>query len=154
MAQWDSSGTVTVWSNTQLPFEAQNTLAEILVVSPSKGIKTIQDIAFAAYTNHPQGMEAGLEAVLERLQDRDVPVAEVSEMPAVARARADYERERAREMPYFGQELFERAQKKGPLTDKAYRKALEKDWKISALEINLRVGGTTAPSTRSAMWWK
>ena len=24
--------------------------------------KTIQDIAFAAYTNHPQGMEAGLEA--------------------------------------------------------------------------------------------
>ncbi len=30
--------------------------------SPSKS-KTIQDIAFAAYTNHPQGMEAGLEAV-------------------------------------------------------------------------------------------
>ena len=25
--------------------------------------KTIQEIAFAAYTNHPQGMEAGLEAV-------------------------------------------------------------------------------------------
>src|SRR2546427_5010370 len=24
--------------------------------------KTIQDIAFAAYTNHPQGMEAGLDA--------------------------------------------------------------------------------------------
>jgi carbon-monoxide dehydrogenase large subunit len=30
--------------------------------SPSKG-KTIQECAFAAYTNHPQGMEAGLEAV-------------------------------------------------------------------------------------------
>ena len=30
--------------------------------SPDKP-KTIQDIAFAAYTNHPQGMEAGLEAV-------------------------------------------------------------------------------------------
>jgi aerobic carbon-monoxide dehydrogenase large subunit len=30
--------------------------------APSKS-KTIQDIAFAAYTNHPQGMEAGLEAV-------------------------------------------------------------------------------------------
>jgi carbon-monoxide dehydrogenase large subunit len=29
--------------------------------SPDKA-KTIQDIAFAAYTNHPQGMEAGLEA--------------------------------------------------------------------------------------------
>ncbi len=30
--------------------------------SPDK-FKTIKDIAFAAYTNHPQGMEAGLEAV-------------------------------------------------------------------------------------------
>ena len=30
--------------------------------APGKS-KTIQDIAFAAYTNHPQGMEAGLEAV-------------------------------------------------------------------------------------------
>ncbi|HSP16034.1 MAG TPA: aerobic carbon-monoxide dehydrogenase large subunit [Thermoanaerobaculia bacterium] len=30
--------------------------------SPSKA-KTIQECAFAAYTNHPQGMEAGLEAV-------------------------------------------------------------------------------------------
>jgi len=30
--------------------------------SPNRS-KTIQDVAFAAYTNHPQGMEAGLEAV-------------------------------------------------------------------------------------------
>jgi len=30
--------------------------------APNKS-KTIQEIAFAAYTNHPQGMEAGLEAV-------------------------------------------------------------------------------------------
>jgi len=30
--------------------------------APQKS-KTIQDIAFAAYTNHPQGLEAGLEAV-------------------------------------------------------------------------------------------
>ena len=30
--------------------------------SPDKS-KTIQEVAFAAYTNHPQGMEAGLEAV-------------------------------------------------------------------------------------------
>jgi amidase len=33
------------------------------------------------------------------------------------------EREKAREMPYFGQELFVRAQKKGPLTSPAYRTA-------------------------------
>jgi CO/xanthine dehydrogenase Mo-binding subunit len=36
VASWDSSGQVTVWSNTQLPFEVQNTLAEILELPPSK----------------------------------------------------------------------------------------------------------------------
>src|SRR5881296_2678105 len=36
VASWDSSGQVTVWSNTQLPFEVQNTLAEILRIPPSK----------------------------------------------------------------------------------------------------------------------
>ena len=36
VASWDSSGQVTVWSNTQLPFEVQNTLAEILQILPSK----------------------------------------------------------------------------------------------------------------------
>ena len=30
------------------------------------------------------------------------------------------EREKAREMPYFGQEILEMAQKKGPLTSPAY----------------------------------
>jgi amidase len=34
------------------------------------------------------------------------------------------ERERAREMPFFGQEILEMAEKKGPLTSAAYRKAL------------------------------
>ncbi|MBI4255725.1 MAG: molybdopterin-dependent oxidoreductase, partial [Candidatus Rokubacteria bacterium] len=36
VAAWDSAGQVTVWSNTQLPFEIQNTLAEILALPPSK----------------------------------------------------------------------------------------------------------------------
>src|SRR5213594_1321100 len=36
VAAWDSSGQVTVWSNTQLPFEIQTTLAEILELPPSK----------------------------------------------------------------------------------------------------------------------
>ncbi len=36
VAQWDSGGQVTVWSNTQLPFEIQSTLAEILQIPPSK----------------------------------------------------------------------------------------------------------------------
>ena len=34
------------------------------------------------------------------------------------------EREKAREMPFFGQELFVQAEKKGPLTSPAYRRAL------------------------------
>ena len=50
-------------------------------------------------------------------------------LPASARVRsladliAFNEREKMREMPYFGQELFVMAQKKGPLTDAAYRRA-------------------------------
>jgi amidase len=35
------------------------------------------------------------------------------------------ERERAREMPFFGQELFEMAEKKGPLTSKEYQTHLD-----------------------------
>ncbi len=34
VAQWDSAGQVTVWSNTQLPFEVQSTLAEISQLPP------------------------------------------------------------------------------------------------------------------------
>jgi amidase len=51
-------------------------------------------------------------------------------LPAGARIRtladaiAFNERERDREMPYFGQELFVQAEAKGPLTSPGYRKAL------------------------------
>jgi CO/xanthine dehydrogenase Mo-binding subunit len=36
VAAWDSSGQVTVWSNTQLPFDVQATLADILAIAPSR----------------------------------------------------------------------------------------------------------------------
>ena len=64
-------------SGTQGPDKARKIAAHLLEVSEEdlewevgkfyvKGSpeqsKTIQDIAFAAYTNHPQGLEAGLEA--------------------------------------------------------------------------------------------
>ena len=39
-----------------------------------------------------------------------------------------------REMPFFGQEIFELAAKKGPLTEKAYRDALETDHRYSRRE--------------------
>jgi amidase len=41
------------------------------------------------------------------------------------------ERNREREMPYFGQDLFIKAQAKGPLTDKAYLAALLKNHLLS-----------------------
>jgi amidase len=40
----------------------------------------------------------------------------------------------AEEMPYFGQELFLKAQEKGPLTDAAYLEALEKNRRLSRAE--------------------
>jgi amidase len=44
------------------------------------------------------------------------------------------ERNRGREMPYFGQEIFLKAQEKGPLSTSAYREALEKCRRLSRPE--------------------
>jgi amidase len=41
------------------------------------------------------------------------------------------EKHRDREMPYFGQDLFLKAQDKGPLTEKEYRDALENDHELA-----------------------
>ena len=44
------------------------------------------------------------------------------------------ERNRAKEMPYFGQDLFLKAEAKGPLTEKAYLDALQKNHQLSRTE--------------------
>ncbi|HET6923997.1 MAG TPA: amidase, partial [Anaeromyxobacteraceae bacterium] len=44
------------------------------------------------------------------------------------------QRNREKEMPYFGQDLFEKAARKGPLTDRAYRRALAKARRLSRQE--------------------
>ena len=44
------------------------------------------------------------------------------------------ERNRAREMPFFGQEIFIRAEAKGPLTSREYRAALAKNHRLSKTE--------------------
>ncbi|MGH9363652.1 MAG: amidase family protein, partial [Thermoanaerobaculia bacterium] len=67
--------------------------------------------------------KAGLNAYLAAL-----PNARVRTLADVI---AFNEKNRDREMPFFAQELFERAQKKGPLTEKDYLKALGKDIRIS-----------------------
>jgi len=41
------------------------------------------------------------------------------------------ERERQREMPFFGQEIFLKAKEKGPLTSRAYRNALARNYRLS-----------------------
>jgi amidase len=67
------------------------------------------------------------------------------------------EKNREREMPYFGQELFLQAEKKGPLTEKAYREALETDIKNARKEgidktmdkhkLDALVAPTSGPAT-------
>lgn len=44
------------------------------------------------------------------------------------------ERNRQKEMPYFGQDLFLKAQEKGPLTDKAYLDAMDKNRQLARTE--------------------
>jgi amidase len=44
------------------------------------------------------------------------------------------ERNRQKEMPYFGQDLFLKAEAKGPLTEKAYIDALEKNHRLARTE--------------------
>ncbi|HKT59774.1 MAG TPA: amidase [Gemmatimonadales bacterium] len=52
----------------------------------------------------------------------------------LAEAIAFNEREREREMPYFGQELFVQAEAKGPLSSPAYRKALATCRRLARVE--------------------
>ena len=67
------------------------------------------------------------------------------------------ERHADREMPYFGQEIFEQAQKKGPLSSAAYRAARAKCVRMSRAEgidavmTRLRLDALVAP-TQGAPW--
>ena len=71
--------------------------------------------------------KAGLEAYFASLGPK-APV------KTLADAIAFNERNREREMPFFGQEIFLKAQEKGPLSTPAYREALEKCGRLSRKE--------------------
>jgi amidase len=71
--------------------------------------------------------KAGLEAYFASLGPK-APVR------TLADAIAFNERNREREMPFFGQEIFLKAVEKGPLTTPAYREALEKCGRLSRKE--------------------
>ncbi|MBV9124139.1 MAG: amidase [Planctomycetes bacterium] len=72
-------------------------------------------------------LKAGLNAYLDRL-GRAAPVHSLQEIIEFN------ERHRQQEMPYFGQDLFVKAQAKGPLTSKEYRTALELNHRLARQE--------------------
>jgi amidase len=79
-----------------------------------------------------------------------------SKMRTLADLIAFNEAHRSTEMPYFGQEIFEQAQKRGPLTDAKYTKALAKsqldtrargiDAIMSAHKLDALVAPTNGPA--------
>ncbi|NOZ93854.1 MAG: amidase [Acidobacteria bacterium] len=71
--------------------------------------------------------KAGIIAYLEGLG----PGAPVHDLAGLIRFN---ERHRDREMPYFGQDIFEKAEAKGPLTDPKYRAALKTCRELSRKE--------------------
>ncbi len=72
-------------------------------------------------------LKADLHAYLSRLGPK-APVRTLKDV-------IEYnEKNAAQEMPYFGQELFLRAEAKGPLTSKEYLDALKKDMRMSRKE--------------------
>ena len=84
-----------------------------------------------------------LKADLDRLPRR--ARAEARRCKTLADVIAFNEAHRAEEMPYFGQELFLRAQEKGPLTTPAYLEALEKNRRLSRAEGHRRGDGRAPP---------
>ncbi|HEX8352570.1 MAG TPA: amidase [Pyrinomonadaceae bacterium] len=75
------------------------------------------------------------------------------EHPRTLKALIEFnEKNREREMPYFGQELFVRAEAKGPLTDAAYLKALRSSKALSraqgidAVMVKHRLDALVAPT--------
>jgi amidase len=73
------------------------------------------------------------------------------------------ERNKAREMPWFGQELFLKAQAKGPLTERAYLDALAQNHRLSRedgidavmdrLQLDAIIAPTTGPAQRTDLLW-
>jgi CO/xanthine dehydrogenase Mo-binding subunit len=83
VAVWDSSGQVTVWSNTQLPFDVQATLADILAIAPSK----VRIIVPGVGGGFGGKLRIGVEhfaALLARKSGRPVKVMTTSEEELVA----------------------------------------------------------------------
>jgi amidase len=98
--------------------------AEVIDPAEVPGVKELGDPEFEVMLFE---FKAGLDAYLAALG----PQAPVH---SLAEAIAFNERNEDREMPYFGQEIFLKAQAKGPLSTPAYRDALETCRRLSRKE--------------------
>ena len=98
--------------------------AEIVDPTDVPGVKDLGDPEFEVLLYE---FKAGLEAYLAALGPK-------AKVHTLADAIAFNERNREREMPFFGQEIFLKAQEKGPLSTPAYREALEKCRRLSRKE--------------------
>ncbi len=98
--------------------------AEVVDPADVPNVKELGDPEFEVMLYE---FKAGLEAYLASLGPK-APV------KTLADAIAFNERSREREMPFFGQEVFLKAQEKGPLTTPAYLEALEKCRRLSRKE--------------------
>jgi len=120
------------------------------IVDPAN-LATRRKIGRPSYEVLLYEFKADLNAYLASLGEA-APVHSLEEIIAFNEANRD------REMPFFGQEIFERAQEKGPLTSPEYRKALEtarrlsRDEGIDALMEAHDLDAIVAPTTRPA--WK
>lgn len=97
-----------------------------VIVDPAD-IPTLSKIGDPEFEVLLYEFKADLNAYLARLG----PTAPVRSLADAIRFN---ETHRDREMPYFGQEIFEMAEKKGPLTEAAYRKALAECRRFSRTE--------------------
>jgi amidase len=96
------------------------------IVDPAD-VPNVKELGDPEYEVLLYEFKAGLEAYFASLGPK-APVRTLAE------AIAFNERNREREMPFFGQEIFLKAVEKGPLTTPAYREALEKCGRLSRKE--------------------
>ena len=137
--------------------EADRIVEQCLALMKSEGAEIIDPAILPSHGKYDDDEEQVL--LYEFKSDLNAYMAGLSSTVRV-RLLADliaFNREhRDREMPYFGQELFEKAQEKGPLTDRAYRDARAKCVKLSraegidALLKQYKLDAIVAPTTTPA----
>jgi amidase len=96
------------------------------VIDPVE-IETLGKFDESEFTLFLYELKADLNAYLEKLGP-SAPVHTLEEIIAFNR------RNKEKEMPYFGQDIFLKSEAKGPLTSKEYLEALEKNRRLSRAE--------------------